>query len=320
MKQLLFLLSFLCLSAAAQEEMFYRDTTRVGVPFAKDPMVVRFQGRYLMYYSIPPYVNKNDVGWNIGIAESHDLSEWTKVGEITPAPGLEYEARGLCAPGALVRGDTLHLFYQTYGNREKDAICHAFTTDGLHFTRNATNPIFHPTGKWTCGRAIDAEVCEFRGKYFLYYASRDPLFERQIIGVATAPLGTNFNREAWTEVVDSAILQPELPWEKKCIEGASVIRRGKKLYMFYAGAYNNEPQQIGVASSTDGIRWERLSDEPFLRNGAPGSWNESESGHPCIFRDKKGKTFLFFQGNNTHGRNWIISKMRVKWKKRKPTT
>ena len=34
--------------------MMYADTSRIGVPYAKDPHVVYFDGRYLMYYSIPP--------------------------------------------------------------------------------------------------------------------------------------------------------------------------------------------------------------------------------------------------------------------------
>ena len=68
--------------------------------------------------------------------------------------------------------------------------------------------------------------------------------------------------------------------------------------MFYAGGYNNEPQQVGVAVSQDGINWQRLSEQPLLANGAPGTWNASESGHPDIFRDAEGQTWLFFQGNN----------------------
>ena len=58
------------------------------------------------------------------------------------------------------------------------------------------------------------------------------------------------------------------------------------LYMFYAGAYNNRPQQIGLAISTDGIHWKKVSNKPFLSNGDPGTWNSCESGHPHIFKDK----------------------------------
>lgn len=303
---------------AQQPKMMYGDASRTGVPFSKDPHVVNFKGRYLMYYSIRPNKNDSNSGMGIGIASSKDLINWSKVGEITPAHDARYEENGLCAPGALVRDGKVHLFYQTYGNREKDAICHAVSTDGVHFERNPTNPIFSPTGDWNCGRAIDAEVCEFNGKYFLYFATRDKDFKIQMQGVATAPLNTNFNREDWTQASDAPILYPEYPWEGECIEGASIAKKGNELYMFYAGAYNNAPQQIGVAVSKDGINWKRLSKEPFLRNGKPGEWNSSESGHPHIFTDVDGRTYLFYQGNNNNGKTWYISNIEVFWEERKP--
>lgn len=302
-----------------KEQMMFGDTSRTGVPFSKDPHVVNFDGRYLMYYSIPPQKGVEDSGWNIGIAESSDLTSWEKVGEITPAPGADYEKKGLCAPGTLVRDGKVHLFYQTYGNRENDAICHAVSSDGINFERNKTNPIFKPTGEWNCGRAIDAEVCEFNDQYFLYFATRDPSYKIQIMGVAVAPKETNFNREDWQQVCDAPILAPELPWEGECVEAASVTIQDGKMFMFYAGAYNNWPQQVGVAVSEDGITWNKLSDEPFLANGEPGEWNESESGHPHIFTDLDGRTYLFFQGNNDKGKSWYISNKEVFWNNGTPT-
>lgn len=292
----------------------YGDTSRTGVPYSKDPHVVNFKGKYLMYYSVPPQKDNENSGWNIGIARSKDLVNWEKVGEIIPAPNAEYEKKGLCAPGALVRDGKVHLFYQTYGNGRNDAICHAVSEDGIAFTRNPTNPIFSPTGEWNCGRAIDAEVCEFNGQYLLYFATRDKDFKIQKLGVATAPASTNFNREDWTLAADSSILYPVYDWEGECIEGASIARKNGKLYMFYAGAYNNAPQQVGVAVSTDGITWQRLSKEPFLKNGAPGEWNSSESGHPHLFTDSDGRTYLFYQGNNDNGRTWYITNTEIFWK------
>ena len=271
-----------------------------------------------MYYSIPPLKGDPSSGWNIGIARSKDLNNWTKVGEITPAPGADYEKKGLCAPGALVKDGKVHLFYQTYGNGKDDAICHAVSQDGNHFDRNPTNPIFRPTGDWNCGRAIDAEVFEFKGRYFLYFATRDKEYQIQMQGVATAPVNSDFSREDWVQAADSSILYPKYPWEGKCIEGASIAQKGDKLYMFYAGSYNNAPQQIGVAESTDGIVWKRLSDEPFVRNGKPGEWNSSESGHPHIFTDVDGRTYLFYQGNNDNGKTWYITQNEVIWRDGKP--
>lgn len=302
-----------------KSDMMYGDVSRTGSPFSKDPHVIYFGGRYLMYYSIPPYSDKSNPvqGWGIGIAESSDLVNWRKTGEISPSAA--YENKGLCAPCAIVIDGRVNLFYQTYGNGRNDAICHAYSDDGINFTRNADNPVFSPGGKWNCGRAIDAEVILFRGKYYLYYATRDPDYKIQMQGVAVTPAKSSFGRADWKNLsTDGPILKPELPWEIDCVEGASVIRKGKKLYMFYAGAYNNAPQQIGVAVSKDAVNWKRLSEDPFLTNGNPGEWNSSESGHPHIFRDRDGKTYLFFQGNNNKGRTWYISKIKVGWNRKGP--
>jgi hypothetical protein len=213
-----------------------------------------------------------------------------------------------------VIGNQVHLFYQTYGNGPRDAICHAVSSDGLHFAREETNPIFRPTGEWNCGRAIDADVVIHRDQLLLYFATRDPAMKVQLLGVASAPLNDSFARDAWTQRCHAPILEPELPWEQACIEAPAVCRHGNALYMFYAGAYNNRPQQVGCAVSEDGISWQRLSDEPFLPNGTPDAWNASESGHPFVFVDADGQTYLFFQGNNDGGQTWYLSYVRVGWR------
>lgn len=304
--------------SASVNIMMYGDTSRTGKPFSKDPHVIFFGGRYLMYYSVPPFTANNDVkGWGIGIAESTDLVNWRKTGEIVPS--AEYEAKGLCAPCARVIRGKVHLFYQTYGNGRNDAICHATSDDGISFSRDRSNPVFRPVGNWNCGRAIDAEVIRYKDKYYLYYATRDTSYRIQMQGVAVTPGDSDFSRGSWKNISDDGpILKPELAWEKDCIEGASVIEKHGRLYMFYAGAYNNAPQQIGVAVSDNGTEWKRLSGEPFLRNGSPGTWNSSESGHPHIFEDRKGRTWLFFQGNNDNGRTWFISFIEVKWTREGP--
>lgn len=295
-----------------EKPRMYHSDTSYGRPFAKDPDVVRFKGKYLMYYSI----NRRKKGFAIGIAESEDLESWKKVGEILPNAG--YERRGLAAPAAIVKDHKVHLFYQTYGNGRNDAICHAVSSDGIHFNRNPTNPIFSPTGEWNCGRAIDAEVIEHKGRWLLYCATRDPSMKTQMLVVTAAPKDSDFGRNSWVRICDASVLKPELPWEKRCIEAPALCKHNGRLFMFYAGAYNNQPQQIGCAVSEDGISWTRLSDTPLLPNGKPGEWNSSESGHPGIFEDDDGQMYLFFQGNNDKGATWYLSKMKIEWEGDKP--
>jgi predicted GH43/DUF377 family glycosyl hydrolase len=294
----------------ATPEMYWGDET-TGRPFAKDPSVVRFAGRYLLYYSVPEPLDKSQ-GWSVGIAESRDLTHWKKVGAL--GPGQDCDKKGLAAPAAWLHEGKIHLFYQTYGNGRNDAICHAWSTNGIDFTRNPENPIFAPTGDWTAGRAIDAEVVPLGDRLFLYFATRDPQMKTQMIGVASAPLKSNYGRQQWKQLVDAPILKPELPWERDCIEAPSILKRDGKLWMFYAGAYNNAPQQIGVAVSMDGLSWKRVSDQPLVANGKPGSWNSSESGHPGIFEDADGTLHLFYQGNNDKGKTWYLSRVKIVWK------
>lgn len=307
--------------------MYFADDVS-GKPFSKDPAVVRFKGKYWLYYSVPPYKAKPTAGWSIGVATSQNLVDWKKCGELRNTG--KAETKGFTAPGAIVLRGQVHLFYQTYGNGERDAICHAWSEDGLDFTRNPTNPVFRPTGDWTVGRAIDADVVADGDRMLMYWATRDPSMKIQMQGVAAAPLDSDFERDEWKQLnTDGPILAPsvstdldapglDLAWEKRCVEAAAMARHDGRLYMFYAGGYNNDPQQIGVAVSDDGVRFERLSDKPFLQNGKPGSWNSSESGHPYLFQDEDGQDYLFYQGNNTNGKTWYLSVVPIDWRNGRP--
>lgn len=291
-----------------EHPMNYRDISRKGRPFAKDPTVVSFKGKYYMYHSIPPGKKESQNGWHIGIAVSSDLENWDKAGEILPAGA--YEKKGLCAPEAEVIDGKIHLFYQTYGNQRKDAICHAVSEDGINFERNETNPIFAPTGDWNIGRAIDADVLIKGDSAYLYWATRDQDYKQQLMGVSVAHLSAGFKRAAWRQISQEPMLKPELPWEMNCVEAASVFAKNGKFYMFYAGAYNHEGQQIGLAVSEDAVNWKRTSDQPVLPKGKENEWNSTESGHPGVFMDSDGTNWLFYQGNPDKGYTYYLSKIK----------
>lgn len=287
--------------------MLFTDASR-GKNFSKDPAVIRLGEDYFLYYTIPPH-DEGMKGYGIGIAKSRDMEQWDIVGYIDPAG--DAEENGICAPGAIVISETVHLFYQTYGNAEKDAICHAVSENGVDFVRDASNPIYSPNKSWCCGRAIDADVVIFNNRLFLYIATRDDAYERQMIGVASAPLDSDYSRECWREEKAAPVLEPVLDWEKTCIEAPAAIAKDGRVYMFYGGAYNCSPQMIGCAVSSDGINFTRISNKPIITNGNAGEWNSLESGHPYVFEDTDGKVYLFYQGADDN-REWRISKAEIK--------
>ena len=290
--------------------MLYTDPT--ARPFAKDPAVVRFRDKYFLYYSL----RQEEGPLMIAIAVSEDMEGWTKVAELP----LEQpcEQKGVGAPAAIVLDGRVHLFYQTYGNWEKDALCHAVSDDGVHFVKHPENPIYTPPATWCVGRAIDADVCLFRGKLYLYFATRDHDMRVQKIGGAWTQPDSGFGRNSWSPLACQSLLTPELRWEGECIEAPATIVEGDRIYMFYGGSYNCTPQQIGCAVSEDGVFFRRVFMEPFLPCGEPGAWNASESGHPYAFRDDDGRAYLFYQGSPDDGKSWYLSKVEIGFEEGKP--
>lgn len=313
--------------------MFFSDPASVEHGRTKDPSVVHFQGSYWIYYTI--WLAPSVTG--IGIAKSDNLADWSPVA-VLPLEG-KLEEEGIAAPGAVVLGDTVHLFYQTYSMRDFNgaAILHAWSRDGIHFTRDASNPVVAPRDEngapypWCSGRAIDAEAFVHDDQLLLYYATRDPSGRVQMLGASSAPLSGSgdYSRACWTTRTpagpllrpgQSAALDPgglDLAWEGDCIEAPALITHRNHVYLFYGGNYNLGPQQIGVAVSRDGINFWRLnSGQPILHNGLPGTWNHGESGHPCVFRSPDGTTRLFFQGCNpllNPPLDWHLSSVEISW-------
>lgn len=273
--------------------------------FAKDPAVVRLQDVYYLYFS----QRNADGSLGIGIAASKDMDNWEVCGEIPREQPCEQN--GIGAPGAIVLNGRVHLFYQTYGNWRKDAICHAVSDDGLHFAKHPENPIFAPEETWCCGRAIDADVCIFNGRLHLYFATRDHEMRTQKVGGAWAELDSGFGKKAWTMLGHHALIAPELKWERECIEAPATLVQDGRLYLFYGGSYNCQPQQVGCAVSDDGRLFERVSMEPVLPCGPEGAWNCCESGHPFAFRDHDGQMYLFYQGSADDGKTWYLSRAKI---------
>lgn len=279
--------------------------------FAKDPAVIKFNDRYYLYYTILYNKHPNKIG--IGIAVSYDMENWAELGEIPL--NHDYEQNGIGAPAAIVIDDVVHLFYQTYGNHKSDALCHAKSCDGVNFVKNPDNPVYRPDTDWCCGRAIDADVCVFKNKLYLYYATRDHDYKIQKIGGACINIHSDFSKKEWKPLTRQAILTPEFKWEGECIEAPATIVNDGKIFMFYGGAYNCSPQQIGYAVSNDGIFFEKKSIEPFIPCGKEGEWNSCESGHPYAYRDDDGRSYIFYQGTNDNGETWYISKVEIDFDK-----
>ena len=302
--------------------MIYGDSTRTAAPFAKDPTVIRMGDRYLMYYSARGYEGECKFpGWHCAVAQSSDRINWSRVGDLDITDTKGTPIWGVIAPCTKVFDGTVHLFYQKYWDDAKNNnIWHATSSDGIHFTNTCDEPVFIAKAGWSLNRAIDAEVYRVKDKMILMFATRDPDNKIQMLGMAEAPYGSDYGPDKWTLLSrEEPFMKPEYAWEEHCIEAPTVIERKGYYYLFYAGAYNHEHQQIGLAISSDGYHFERINPDSAeaglcYRSGAQGSWNAAESGHPGVFEDNDGSVWLYYQGKAKQNADYFLSVCKVDFK------
>jgi predicted GH43/DUF377 family glycosyl hydrolase len=98
------------------------------------------------------------------------------------------------------------------------------------------------------------------------------------------------------------------PWEAGGVLHIAVCQVGKTFYMFYTGlekpgyAYRS----IGLATSQDGIIWQRKSSRPVLSKGRPGSFDDVHVHMPSVIYDAASKKFkMWYSGYQNNRGNTI---------------
>ncbi|MBC7321121.1 hypothetical protein H5T89_10820 [bacterium] len=79
----------------------------------------------------------------------------------------------------------------------------------------------------------------------------------QVIGLA---LG---KEDPFRFIPEKPVLKGEYEWEKNFVDDPSTRYRNGKFFVFYGGGTNT--QYVGVVVSDDGLNWEKLYEEPFIK-------------------------------------------------------
>ena len=135
----------------------------------------------------------------------------------------------------------------------------------------------------------------------LYYSGFDGLIWQ--IGRAT------WSGPAWVKDSRNPVLSPGAPdeWDSGGVLGAyvTVERFHPRLYVMYYTGTDGVKNQIGYATSNDGVRWAKHLANPVLPVSPSGSWCSAGVGHPTGY-DFNGETHLWFEG--TDGANMAIGR------------
>jgi predicted GH43/DUF377 family glycosyl hydrolase len=133
------------------------------------------------------------------------------------------------------------------------------------------------------------------------------------LGLARSPDGRRFTKER------NPVLEPgpRGSWDERGVADPYVIRKGAYFYLFYLGQDRARRQRLGVARSTDGIRFEKLRTNPILEIGEDGNFDEQGLGEPAVWQSMGWYWMLYTGRDRDERRRMGLAQSRdgVQWRK-----
>lgn len=137
-----------------------------------------YKGYYHIFYQHHPYSAAwGSMHW--GHARSRDLVHWETL-PIALAPDTPADEDGCFSGSAIVKDDVLYLIYtghHYYGDGDQDHFWQnqnlAYSTDGIHFTKYAHNPIIAAPPQDNTHHFRDPKVWQHGSDYFLILGSQE---------------------------------------------------------------------------------------------------------------------------------------------------
>ena len=210
------------------------------------PVVLKKEGKYLMWYTgqvKPGYADGNS--W-IGYAESQDGIHWIRKDK--PVLGFDkpWEKGAVMCPHVIwdEPGNIFHMWYSGGEQYEPDAIGYATSPDGINWAKHESNPMFSAdlSHQWEQVKVTACQVVKHSEWYLMFYIG----FETE----DTARIGIARSRDGfscWERLAANPILSPgEGKWDgEACYKPFAIFDQDRWL-LWYNGR-NGRVEQIGMA-------------------------------------------------------------------------
>jgi predicted GH43/DUF377 family glycosyl hydrolase len=130
-------------------------------------------------------------------------------------------------------------------------------------------------------------VLKVDDRYHMWYTGQAK--GKSWIGHATSEDG-----RSWKRSTDKPVLSAEQPWEKVAVMCPHVLYddKEKQYRMWYSGGEQYEPNAIGYATSSDGLKWTRHESNPIFRPEPRNAWEKDRVTACQVVRD--GDAYLMF--------------------------
>ncbi len=274
-----------------------------GLPFAGESnspgAAIEIDGTYYLFYNdLVGLWPSNDI--RIGYAYSTDLVNWERNDEITLSgehvPYLNGTNEHPFVSSVIVEDDnSLVLYFDVFqqGNAIGIGRATAPSIDGP-WSVNDEMVLVPETSGWDARGITSAQVVKLDNEYRLYYSVfMDTRTNPEMgIGMATSSDGIN-----WTKHDGPVFTKgPEGSWDSYKVEVPKIIKTSQGWVMAYRSDSGDRSwargSGFGIATSTDGITWNRIQSEAAVTASQLSEW---ESMWGSAFLNTADSYYLFIE-------------------------
>ena len=155
------------------------------------------------------------------------------------------------------------------------------------WSRAPENPLI--PGWVTGGYALSPAVLDDGDGYRMWFTGK-PYGGDWLLFAASSADGVHWDLSLPPVLVGSAA-----PWESDGVVYAGVVREGSGFRMAYTGVQGCCGSSVGVATSRDGVHWDKYAGNPVL-GPTPGAWDENLIGSSKVLIRDGSEYRLYYEG------------------------
>jgi predicted GH43/DUF377 family glycosyl hydrolase len=164
------------------------------------------------------------------------------------------------------------------------SVGYATSSDGIDWVTYSNNPVMTHGSTWDINGIETITVIKDGATYKMWYEGED-ISGDNTIGYATSSDGINWESYSGNPVFSVA-------WDNAGTKEPWVIKDGPLYKMWYTSQSESEISSIGLATSSDGIIWQRQGAGPVMSPSL--SWESGEGfGNPRVIKNQSGYTMVY---------------------------
>ncbi len=250
-------------------------------------------------------------GIKINVSWGNTPLSWIDFGNnpVLKKQTTKYDGRGIGYP-IVFREDSLYRLYYTNIQSQVDSngafssVGLATSIDGIQWKHYSQEPVLKPTKNgWDAAIVVSGQVLKDGNIYKMFYEGASIVGGQLKIGLATSLDGIHWDKRS------EPVFQGTTGWETS-IGVWGVVKVNTTFYMYYHSAV---PQNIGLATSADGINWTRYSGNPIVVPSQ--NWESSGIAMASVIFDNGLFKMVYLNGDYSASFGYATSKDGIIWVK-----